>query len=211
MVTVGEPPAGGGAGVRIPQRIGFRYGSGILSTDCDRRAAGSRSKSAVASELLKSAAGPVAYLEGDQFWRFIVKSKPGEDDAGDGRMQNGRIVVRATSRRRCGYALGGATRLIWISPSAPWHPQAIAAAVKETPLHYVLLCPSEAVCAGRAAQRSEGAIPDYTRFKEMHQAFSNIGPFERHAIRDDHADPAGLASRIRYGLDRGTYRVAIEA
>jgi hypothetical protein len=71
----------------------------------------------------------------------------------------------------------------------------------------VVLCPSEAVCSQRAADRAEGAMPDYSEYRELHAAFRDLGAFERHALRSDTAEAAELAGEIRAGVGAGAYRL----
>ena len=76
---------------------------------------------------------------------------------------------------------------------------------KEVPLDYVVLRPSETVCAARAAARSEGTITDYTPYRELYSSFDEA---ERYIIKDDAGHAAMLAARIRDGLNAGTFRIS---
>jgi hypothetical protein len=75
---------------------------------------------------------------------------------------------------------------------------------KDLKLDYVVLRPSEKVCAARAASRAEGAIADYTAYRELYSSFDGV---ERHTIQDDTGDPAAVAARIREGLNAGKFRL----
>lgn len=163
-------------------------------------------KSTVARQLVASSVTPIAYLEGDAFWQFIAKSKPAMDP-GEGRKQNARIVIQAMVAAAVRYARGGYETILDFT-IGPWHLKRLQTAMKETPLAYVILYPSEAVCAQRAATRAEGTMPDYAPYRELYAAFGEFGAFEGHALRDDHAAPSELAARIRAGLASGAYRVA---
>lgn len=162
-------------------------------------------KSTVARHLVASSTVPVAYIEGDAFWHFIAKSRPATDEA-EARKQNARIVIQAMLAAAVRYARGGYETILDFT-IGPWHLKLIRAAIKETPLEYVVLCPSAPVCAKRAAERAEGAMPDYSSYRDLHAAFGNLGVFERHALRSDGAGAAELAVQIRAGLAAGTYRV----
>ena len=161
-------------------------------------------KSTVAKVLAEGSPVPVAYIEGDTFWDFIVKSKAGA--RGEARAQNSRIVIQAMVASALRYARGGYETILDFT-IGPWHLQPIINAMMETPLNYVILCPSEQVCAARAAQRSEGAMPDYGPYRELHGAYCELGEFETHAIRNDDATPEALAARLRAGLGAGAFRV----
>jgi hypothetical protein len=75
---------------------------------------------------------------------------------------------------------------------------------KDVPLDYVVLRPSEKVCAARAAARPEGAIVDYTRYRDLYKAFDES---ERYTISDDSSDAATVAVRIRDGLQAEKFRI----
>jgi hypothetical protein len=75
---------------------------------------------------------------------------------------------------------------------------------REIPLDYVVLRPSLSICASRAASRAEGAIADYSDYNDFYDSFDEV---ERYTIKDDEADPATMAARIREGLDAGVFRV----
>jgi predicted kinase len=162
-------------------------------------------KSTVARELAASSTVPTAYIEGDTFWHFIVKGAAAAKQP-KLRKKNSRIVIKAMMLAALPYARGGYEAIVDFS-IGPWALDLFQAWLKETPFDYVILCPSEAVCAQRAASRTEGAMPDYTPYRELHAAFSALGPFERHALRHDEAGPTTLAARIRAGVAAGAYRV----
>ena len=88
----------------------------------------------------------------------------------------------------------------------PWFLETAQRVVKwkDLDLDYVMLRPSETVCAARAAGRAEGAIADYTAYRELYSSFDGV---ERHTICDDTGDPAVVAARIRDGLDAKMFRV----
>jgi hypothetical protein len=104
------------------------------------------------------------------------------------------------------YAHGGYETVLDFT-IGPWLLKLIQPALKGTPLDYVVLCPSESVCAQRAAVRTEGPMPDYSEYRELHAAFCVLGAFEQHAIRRDTADAGELVTQIRAGLTAGAYRV----
>jgi predicted ATPase len=162
-------------------------------------------KSTVARLLVDAATAPVAYIEGDTFWRFIAKSKGGAPGT-ETRMQDGRIITQAMIAAAVRYARGGYETYLDFT-IGPWSLPAIRTAIKDLSLHYVVICPGESVCAERAAGRSEGAIPDYTAYRDLYAAYRDLGALERHAIRDDEASAEELAAQIRSGLVAGAFRV----
>jgi hypothetical protein len=162
-------------------------------------------KSTVARELAARSPNPVAYLEGDTFWQFIVSSKPAPDKMED-RRQNARIIIPAMVAAAVRFARGGYETILDFT-IGPWHLQHLKSALKETPLDYVVLYPSEGLCAQRAAERREGAIQDYGPYRDLHTAFGQPGPFERHTIRNDSAGATELAAQIRAGLESGAFRI----
>jgi hypothetical protein len=72
--------------------------------------------------------------------------------------------------------------------------------LKEIQLEYVVLQPSEKVCAARAATRTEGAIKDYSQYAEFYRLFNE---HDQYRITDDAVTPADLALRIKDGLKTG--------
>jgi len=155
-------------------------------------------KTTVARELVASSPAPIAYIEGDKFWFFIAKG------AGQRREKNFKMIMTAMTAAALPYALYGYEVILDFS-IPPWFLATAQRVVtsKDLPLDYVVLRPSEAVCSARAAARAEGAIADYTPYRELYSSFDEA---ERYTIRDDTADPAVLASRIRNGLSAGIFR-----
>jgi AAA domain len=160
-------------------------------------------KSTIAHEFVKSSKVPTVYIEGDTFWHFIVTegaSKP------KSRATNSGLVIKSMMLAALPYAKGGYQTIVDFSVG-PWHLGLFRAWIKDTPFKYVILCPSEATCAERAASRKEGKMPDYSLYHDLHAAFCELGEFEKYAIRHVGADPASLAELIRDGVASGTYDV----
>jgi hypothetical protein len=65
--------------------------------------------------------------------------------------------------------------------------------LKDTPLEFVVLLPSLSTCERRAANRSEGIISDYQRYRSFYAMF--LAASERFTICDDAADASTMASR----------------
>lgn len=156
-------------------------------------------KTTVARELVTCLAPPVAHIEGDQFWFFIAKG------TGRRRDQNFKMIMTAMTAAAIPYALYGYQVILDFS-IPPWFLNTAQRLLKakEISLDYVVLRPSEEVCASRAANRSEGTITDYEHYRELYSSFDGA---ERHIIADDTADAATVAARIKQGLDVGKFRI----
>jgi Mg-chelatase subunit ChlI len=158
-------------------------------------------KSTVARELIALLPAPVAYLEGDTFWSFIVKT-----DGGRRNLRNFKTISASMTAAAVPYALAGYQVIVDFSIPPSFLDTARAVAkVKNVALDYVVLRPSEAVCAARAASRSEGVIPDYEPYRELYLAFEGA---DHCTIQDDSSDAASLALRVRDGLNTGKFRIS---
>ena len=103
------------------------------------------------------------------------------------------------------YALAGFETLLDFS-IPPWFLNNVRAVakVKDVPIDYVVLRPSEAVCAARALARPAGKIADYTLYHDLYTTFDEAGPY---ILRDDESAAAVLAARNRDGLNGGRFRL----
>jgi len=158
-------------------------------------------KSTVALELVKILPGPTAYIEGGTFWSFIVKRAV---DAKN--VKNFKMIMTSMVAAAVPYALYGNEVVLDFS-IPPWFlgtVQAVAK-VKNVPLDFVVLRPSLAVCAARAADRVEGAITDYAPYRELYSSFDGAAPY---IIHDDESNAAAVAARIQAGLDGGKFRLS---
>jgi chloramphenicol 3-O-phosphotransferase len=157
-------------------------------------------KSAIAIALAALSPGPVVRIEGDAFWFFIVRS--GADHS---RAKGFRIVMRAMTAAAAQYARDGYEVILDFS-IPPWAVEGLKAFVArpETPLHYVVVRPSLAVCDARAAARVEGRITDYGPYRELYADFDAC-PTD--IVGDDEADPETMAARIRVGVDASAFRL----
>ena len=157
-------------------------------------------KTTVARALVASSPVPVAFIEGDTFWSFIAKS-----GAGQGRNKNFRMIMTAMTAAALPYALFGYEVIVDFS-IPPWFLDTARKVVKskDVPLDYVVLRPSETVCAARAAARAEGTITDYAHYRDLYSSFDEA---DRYTIKDDAGGAAVVAARIRDGLNAGTFRV----
>jgi chloramphenicol 3-O-phosphotransferase len=156
-------------------------------------------KTTVARELLALSPAAVAYIEGDTFWLHIAKSTPAQ-----GRNKNFKMIMTSMTAAALPYALHGYEVIVDFS-IPPWFLDTARKVVKSrVPVDYVVLRPSEAVCARRAATRLEGTIPDYTPYRDLYSAFDEA---ERYTLKDDTVDAAEVAARIREGLSAGRFRI----
>ena len=156
-------------------------------------------KTTIARELAACSVGPLASIEGDIFWSFIAKVAPDQ-----GRGQRMTMVMRAMTAAARHYARD-AYEVILDFSIPPWYLDAVRALLTGKPFDYVVLRPSEAVCAARAAARSAGSITDYAPYRDLYASFDGV---ERFTISDDESDARSIAARIRAGLEAGTFRVS---
>jgi len=155
-------------------------------------------KTTVARELVSILPEPLSYIEGDTFWSFIKKSK-----GRDGR-ENFRIIMRAMTAATLPFARSGYDVLIDFS-IPPEFLKTAQIILKDVPLDYVLLRPSQAVCAARASSRAEGKIADYTSYADFYRLFEGA---DHYTVRDDEADASTIARRIKEQISIGTFRVS---
>jgi adenylate kinase family enzyme len=154
-------------------------------------------KTTVASELTAILPGPLSYIEGDTFWRFIAKPKDSD------RRQNFRIIMRAMTAAALPFVRSGYDVLIDFS-IPPEFLKVARTILRDTPLDYVLLRPSQAVCQARAAGREQGKITDYTPYRDFYALFDAA---DRHTIQNDEAPASDIARHIYEQLDTGAFRV----
>ena len=156
-------------------------------------------KSTVAKQLISLSPEPVAYIEGDTFWSFIAKG------AGGGIQKNFKMVTTSMVAAALPYALYGYEVIVDFS-IPPWFLDMALKIVKKrkVPLHYIVLRPSEKVCAARAAARLEGTIADYKYYHDLYASFDEA---QRYIIPDDMSDASVIAANIREGIDEGIFRI----
>lgn len=157
-------------------------------------------KTTIAPALIELSRGPVAYIEGDTFWSFIAKGGEAR-----GRQRNFAMVMRAMVAAAIPFAAAEYEVIVDFS-IPPWFLEAAQgiAQLRDVPMDYVVLRPSEDVCAARAAARPAGAIADYGPYRQLYASFDDAA---RHIVADDTGGVAAIAQRIRAGLDAGAFRV----
>ena len=154
-------------------------------------------KSTVARELVRLLAGSVARIEGDTFWPFIAKSENRDP------RENGHLIMRAMTAATIPFVRSGFQ--VVLDFSIP--PQFLIVArkiLKDLPLSYVILLPSESVCALRASRRKEGAIADYSKYSEFYRLFNE---YPQYRVAADQEDPARIAAQVWDGLKSGKFSV----
>jgi cytidylate kinase len=156
-------------------------------------------KTTVAKELVNISTQPMVYIEGDTFWGYIAR------DAGGKPARNFKMIMTAMTAAALSCALYDYEVIVDFS-IPPWFLEtALKMATKrDVPLHYIVLRPSETVCADRAAARNEGTITDYSRFHELYNDFDQV---ERYAIPGDDCSIVEMATRMREAIDEGAFVV----
>jgi chloramphenicol 3-O-phosphotransferase len=154
-------------------------------------------KTTVARELVSLMQGEVAYIEGDSFWSFL--SKTGSLN----RRDNFPIILRSMTAAALPMARSGYDVVLDFSIPPDFLPIALKI-LKDTPLDFVVLLPSLDACELRAANRAEGVISDYQRYRSFYAMF--LAAAERFTVGDT-ADARTTALRILEGLRERRFRV----
>jgi predicted kinase len=157
-------------------------------------------KTTVARELVSILPGPVVCIEGDKFWFFFAKGHEMMDYH-----KNFKTIMISMATASLAYVRAGYQVIIDFSVP-PWFLSTMFKIVNDRniALDYVIIRPSEKVCSARAAARPEGAIADYTFYKDFYDTFTGA---ERYAICDDEGNAAAIADKVRDGLYEGIFRV----
>ena len=127
-------------------------------------------KTTVAKELAAILPGPVACIEGDKFWSFFAK--------GHEIMQENKnfiTIMTSMTTASLAYARAGYRVIIDFSVS-PWFLPTVFKITndRKIALDYVVIRPSQKICAERAASRTEGTVANYAHFKVSLVSFSLI-------------------------------------
>lgn len=156
-------------------------------------------KTTVARELVRLLTDDVVLIEGDVFWSFFVNGAPGPTH------KRFRTIMSAMTAAALPYATNG-SRVILDFSIPPWFLDTVRkiAAMREVPLDYVVLRPSEAVCAARAKARPDGSIADYSRYSELYRDFDQVA---RHIMCGDAMSAADTATAIVRGVALGQFRL----
>jgi len=105
-------------------------------------------KSTVARELIAASGEGTAYIEGDTFWSFIAKPATGQSYP-----KAFTMIMRAMTATARHYERDGYEVLLDFS-IPPWYLEAIGKLLQGKSFSYVVLRPSEEVCAARARPRA---------------------------------------------------------
>jgi adenylylsulfate kinase-like enzyme len=154
-------------------------------------------KTTIARELIAQMDKPTCYLEGDTFWPLFVSPDAGR------RGERFRLIMRSMTAASIPLARGGYEVVLDFSFPMDFLETA-KKILKEVPLDLVVVRPSLAVCARRAAERTAGLIADYARYEDFYSMFEGRPQNE---IADDTLEAKDAARRIREGLDAGMFRV----
>ncbi len=156
-------------------------------------------KTTISAELVAITPAPVACIEGDKFWPFFAKPPPDQT-----RHELFRISMRAMTAAALPFAREGYETIIDFSipPGFLPHARAIAATRGGVRLHYVIILPSQSVCAARAAARREGRIENYDEYSDFYQSFRD---WDHYTIPADEGTPAEIAHKIRAALTANAY------
>jgi chloramphenicol 3-O-phosphotransferase len=153
-------------------------------------------KTAVSKELIALWPAPLAYIEGDQFWPFLVKRAEGD------RREDFRVIMRAMTSAAGSFSRTGYDVLLDFSIPPPFVPAA-QKILRDAPLSYIVLRPPIEVCAARARDRAAGKIATYDRgFYALFAADS------RHMVAPNNGEsPKAIAQILHTGLKEGSFRV----
>jgi hypothetical protein len=150
----------------------------------------------VSKDLIGLLSGPLAYIEGDQFWPFLVKRAEGD------RREDFRVIMRAMTSAAGSLARTGYDVLLDFTIPPPFVPAA-QKILRDAPLNYIVLRPPLEICAARARDRAEGKITKYDR-----GFYAMFAAEERYMVSDKSESPKAIAEMIFKGLKEGRFRVA---
>lgn len=158
-------------------------------------------KTTVAKELVKITKGQVVYIEGDTFWSYIAKG--GEQLGMRGNFQ---VIMRSMLVAAMPYAAADYEVILDFSFPPSFLPTTLKlTGMRDVPVDFVVIRPDLEICAGRAADRMEGKIGDYTNYKNLYKEFDTV---KRNIIYDNEGDAASIAAKVREGLDELMFRVS---
>jgi hypothetical protein len=157
-------------------------------------------KTTIAKALVALSEGPAANIEGDKFWSFIAKGKEEIGHRKNFGMIMTSMIVSSFSFTRAGY------EVIIDFSIPPWFLDKAKELIlsRGFMMDYIIIKPDINICAGRAAERLEGTVKNYSRYKEFYDDFNGL---EANTIHNDTADASVVAGWIRQGLDEGAFRI----
>ena len=157
-------------------------------------------KSTVAKELIKSATTPTVYIEGDKFWSFIIKREETSEIK-----KNFGATMWSMVAASVPYACNG-YEVILDFTIPPFFLDSVHRITKarNVPIEYIVIKPSESICAERVANRHEGKIPDYSIYHEFYLEFAKA---EKYCLSDDLGDAKAIADMIIKKRKNGDFNV----
>jgi predicted kinase len=161
-------------------------------------------KTTLAPLLARSAARLAVHLHSDDAYHAILKGwvAPWLPES---QAQN-ETVMAALAAAAVAWARGGYEVILdgifiaWVLPTFR-----AAADAGGVPLSYVVLQPGDAVAIERAKLRERDAVPDYTPYRHLIDAFAAAD--DRHRLVYDGWTPEELAANLRWGLEAGDFRL----
>jgi chloramphenicol 3-O-phosphotransferase len=150
-------------------------------------------KTAVSKDLIGLLSGPLATIERDRFWPFLVKRAEGD------RREDFRVSMRAMTSAAGSLARTGYDVLLDFSIPPAFLPAA-QKILRDAPLNTIVLRPPLEVCAARARDRTVGKITKYDR-----GFYAMFGLDERHMVSEQSESPKGIAELIFRGLKEGRF------
>jgi len=157
-------------------------------------------KTTIARELISLNKGALIYIEGDDFWKFIIESgkKTGFD--------NFKASMSAMLGASIAYARNDFEVLLDFS-IPPWYINKASELVKKRniPLNYVIVRPALEICANRAATRKKGVIAEYN--EQLTKLYRSFDELQQYIVEENEADARSVAERIKRGLEVGLFRL----
>lgn len=150
------------------------------------------------------------HLHTDDFWRAIVSGAiaPYLPEADS---QN-QTVVAVAAGAAFGFAAGGYTTIV-DGVVGPWmlhHYRKCNRRYPAVTLHYVVLRPDRQTALVRAQQRTApGALADEGPILELWDQFTDLAPYEHHAIDTSDLDVDASVATVRTAIERRTHTVRI--
>jgi predicted kinase len=160
-------------------------------------------KTTIAARL--AAASPRGvHVRGDAFHAFLAHPVPPVRP--ESHRQN-TTVLRATLRAARAYAQGGYDVLLE-GIVGPWFLPLVAGELRDAgvAVDYAVLRVGLAAAVARATLRAETPAPEAV-VRQMHAAFADLGPFERHAVPVAGEGPQQVAARLLRRRAQGALRL----
>ena len=154
-------------------------------------------KSTLCKYLINSTEGPMAYVEGDLFHRFIARRKPKTSRMHTSKIKIASMIAAAIPFVRDGY------RVLVDFSIGSWILDTVTAVSKNTPVHYINICPEYHVCKERVIARQYGEDFD-AQYGDLYKAFAEDD--REHTLRDV-LSPEDMATLVWRGIEQGIYTI----